>query len=211
VTHASLKATPIASSHAQIGVRRCMNANCERPARRRGRTCGACATKRWREKYGEELAAHEAVRSFSPEQTRLRNARGYLSAYLRRGRIQRTPCQTCGSMQVTSYFPDLAKPLEVIWYCKPHRVRALDEAAAAKATAAQVELQSRWKSDRERFADEFPRLSPEMQAQFLSRAQAIVALNSRLAGVAVDPQAPLVRQAMIRLFVEWREEQDRDV
>ena len=52
------------------------------------------------------------------------HARWILSRAVKSGRIYRQPCVVCGRQPVDAHHPDYAKPLEVVWLCKPHhRIR----------------------------------------------------------------------------------------
>lgn len=46
------------------------------------------------------------------------NARSYLHVYVKRGKVKKLPCQTCGTDQtVQGVHLDYDKPLMVIWLC----------------------------------------------------------------------------------------------
>jgi hypothetical protein len=207
VTHILPQPASQSAIAAHIGLRRCTNTGCERPARRRGRTCGRCATKAWREKHGAELAAREAHRAYTEAQLRLRRTRASMSTYLRRGQLKRSPCAHCGHSVVSSFFPDLDKPLGVVWLCKLHRAAALDDMAAAKVSAQRSQQHVRWQNDRERFAEAFPRLPADVQTELHARTKAALAADPRLAGLNLAPQAPLARQMLVRIYCQWFDEQ----
>ena len=59
--------------------------------------------KRWRARNPQKAAAHIL----------LNNA-------IRYGRLQKAPCEVCGSIKVHGHHEDYAKPLEVIWLCSKH-------------------------------------------------------------------------------------------
>ena len=45
------------------------------------------------------------------------NCRAYLNTYLRRGKLEKSPCK-CGNINVEAHHEDYSKPLEVIWLCR---------------------------------------------------------------------------------------------
>ena len=54
-----------------------------------------------------------------PEKQRARNL---LTKAVRRGELKRQPCQWpgCGETKTEAHHTDYSKPLEVVWYCRPH-------------------------------------------------------------------------------------------
>lgn len=50
---------------------------------------------------------------------------------VKRGTIQKMPCEVCGELQVQAHHDDYSKPLHVRWLCKPHHIQA-DNARRAK-------------------------------------------------------------------------------
>lgn len=53
------------------------------------------------------------------EQRRRANARSYVHVYIRRGKIERKPCEVCGGI-AQMHHDDYSKPLAVRWLCKKH-------------------------------------------------------------------------------------------
>lgn len=49
-----------------------------------------------------------------------RNANAYVSVYMKRGKIAKEPCETCGSELVKPWHADYSRPLEVRWFCSAH-------------------------------------------------------------------------------------------
>jgi len=39
---------------------------------------------------------------------------------IRRGQIQRQPCEVCGDPKTDAHHPDYSKPLDVNWLCRRH-------------------------------------------------------------------------------------------
>jgi hypothetical protein len=58
----------------------------------------------------------------TPEQRFRANARSYVNVYIRRGKIQRQPCEVCGG-KAQPHHEDYSKPLQVRWLCRRHHVR----------------------------------------------------------------------------------------
>ena len=54
----------------------------------------------------------------SPLQRLKANCRSYLNTYIRRGKIQKQPCEVCGELKVEAHHQDYNKPLEVQWLCR---------------------------------------------------------------------------------------------
>ena len=47
------------------------------------------------------------------------NARAYLHTYIKRGKVQRGPCEVCGG-KAEAHHTDYSKPLDVRWLCRDH-------------------------------------------------------------------------------------------
>ena len=68
---------------------------------------------RWRQKHPTRYAAHLAV-----------------AVALRDGRLERQPCEVCGSTEnVDAHHPRYDRPLDVQWLCRTHHVRLHRRAA----------------------------------------------------------------------------------
>jgi hypothetical protein len=63
------------------------------------------------------------------DQRRRDRARSYAGVYLRKGKLQRKPCEKCGDMFSQMHHEDYSKPLEVVWLCRPCHLRHHQEAA----------------------------------------------------------------------------------
>jgi hypothetical protein len=55
----------------------------------------------------------------TPEQRRKNNARAYARSYWLRGKLRQKPCRHCGESKTERHHPDYARPLFVIWLCRP--------------------------------------------------------------------------------------------
>jgi len=74
------------------------------------------------------------------EQRRKSNCRSYARVYLRRGKIERKPCEGCESA-AQMHHDDYSKPLEVRWVCRRchlelHRRSAADPQQIRSRSAA---------------------------------------------------------------------------
>lgn len=80
----------------------------ERIGRAYCRACDAMFRRQWckRHPMTEERRWKESVRAM---------ARGYS----RRGRLRQKPCRHCGESRSERHHPDYARPLFVIWLCRP--------------------------------------------------------------------------------------------
>ena len=67
-------------------------------------------------------AYQRAHRKPLTEEDRVKDrARSYAGVYLRKGALKREPCVECGA-PAEMHHPDYAKPLEVVWMCRPHHL-----------------------------------------------------------------------------------------
>ena|SRR3990167_5911871 len=66
-------------------------------------------TKRYRERHNYPGFSDPAKR----------RARNIAQAAIRRGKIQRKPCERCGKKKVHAHHPDYQKPLDVVFLCDP--------------------------------------------------------------------------------------------
>ena len=93
-----------------------------RQASKRKQAGGAAAlNKRWECKNKEKALAHKAVEHA-----------------LSRGKMQKEPCERCGSTDVHAHHDDYSKQLEVMWLCPLHhkeRHRELDKFTAKSSQA----------------------------------------------------------------------------
>lgn len=55
----------------------------------------------------------------STEQIRKDIARSIAGVYKRRGKLERKPCEACGSAESQMHHDDYNKPLDVRWFCRP--------------------------------------------------------------------------------------------
>jgi hypothetical protein len=76
------------------------------------RACDGIYFRQWR-------AAH----LLTPEQRKKRNARSFARVYRKRGRLRQKPCRHCGDAKSERHHPDYARPLFVIWLCRPCHLR----------------------------------------------------------------------------------------
>lgn len=56
----------------------------------------------------------------NPEQKKRANARSYANQYLKRGYINKMPCEVCGNVNVQMHHDDYDKPTQVRWLCRKH-------------------------------------------------------------------------------------------
>lgn len=73
--------------------------------------CLKCACKYQRENRKRHSELPELERKKA-------NARSYANVYLRRGKLDRKPCEVCGDTKVQMHHEDYDKPLQVRWLCK---------------------------------------------------------------------------------------------
>ncbi len=185
---------------ASVGRRMCAAMDCDRRARPRGRLCEKCHKKAWRAANKEYAASVESSRTFSPAAQQLRLARATILMDIKAGRVIPQPCQVCGAKGLVHH-PDPSKMREIMWFCRYHRLiqrelesearRTEDERRAADARKAA------WSALSTRFAEAWPLLpaSHQQQIQDLARQNPLIR--------QLHPEAPLVRQALIRAYGVW--------
>jgi hypothetical protein len=49
-------------------------------------------------------------------------ARSAVGWAIRSGRLDRGPCQVCGTERTEAHHDDYARPLDVTWLCRPHHL-----------------------------------------------------------------------------------------
>ncbi len=59
----------------------------------------------------------------TPEQRKKKNARSMARTYWLRGKLRQKPCRHCGDSRSECHHPDYARPLFVIWLCRPCHLR----------------------------------------------------------------------------------------
>lgn len=104
--------------------------------------CKSCTKKDVKRRYydpdaREKIIAYEKERFQKPErrekvleyQKRSRKnnpgkykARNKVSNALRDGRLEKTPCETCGDEEVEAHHLDYRSPLKVTWLCRKHHM-----------------------------------------------------------------------------------------
>ena len=174
-------------------LRPCRTPGCDRPARKRGRTCGRCATRAWRKRHRKTIAARERTRTFTAEQGAARTASAIFFTHLRRRKLGREPCAKCGRSDVVPHWPDLGQPLQVLWFCRAHRAVQLERLADEAATTTKREA---WRTLGERFEAEWPRLPAEIQARLRTEVEGSLVFGA----VKANRESPLYRQLLVAAF-----------
>lgn len=72
------------------------------------RACKAANTRKTRKKH-EDLTEEERSKA---------NARSYVHVYVKRGKLVKKPCESCGNPKVEAHHEDYTKPLYVKWLCR---------------------------------------------------------------------------------------------
>lgn len=73
--------------------------------------CKAARMREWRKSH-----------PLTGEARRRANARSYANVYLRRSKIERRPCEVCGSPSTEMHHDDYSRPLDVRWFCRVHHL-----------------------------------------------------------------------------------------
>lgn len=81
--------------------------------------CKECAKEKRREYDASDLkkASRDASRLKLRERV---NARAMVSWHVKTGNIEKQPCSICGEKASVAHHEDYAKPLDVVWLCRPH-------------------------------------------------------------------------------------------
>jgi len=77
-------------------------------------------TRAWRAEHRDELRSREASRTFPDSEMRLRRARAYVSAHVRRGKLKKGECEVCSARDTIASWDDPGKPLDARWFCREH-------------------------------------------------------------------------------------------
>lgn len=95
-----------------------MNKTCSCGSIRRkgGRDCLSCHAANMR-RY-----RREAIKKPTQEQLVKIRTRQYLKTYVKRGKIEKLPCEVCGIVQSEAHHPDYSKPLKIVWLCRSHHL-----------------------------------------------------------------------------------------
>lgn len=122
---------------------------CGRTRERKSYTCRACDAERSRASYARRrkkiATARKARRAAidDPDRQRLAAARAHLGMAIYRKKKKKGPCEVCGDARVHPLFDDLARPLDVRWFCKEHRAESLRAAALADMERAKRAAEER--------------------------------------------------------------------
>jgi hypothetical protein len=76
------------------------------------RVCENAYRRRWRKHH-----------PLTQEQRRKTNVRIMARDYWLRGKLRQKPCRHCGESKTERHHPDYARPLYVIWLCRPCHLR----------------------------------------------------------------------------------------
>jgi len=82
------------------------------PGQRKCKICKAAYMREWRKTH-----------PLSGEARKRDACRSKLNTYIKRGKIQRGPCEKCGTTKdIEAHHDDYSKALNVRWLCRPHHV-----------------------------------------------------------------------------------------
>lgn len=89
------------------------------------KVCSKCKVNEPRKGQRYCLDCHNAylrewrkTHTLNDEQRKKANARSYAKVYYKRGKIIKTPCIDCGSLETEKHHEDYDKPIDVIWLCR---------------------------------------------------------------------------------------------
>lgn len=69
--------------------------------------------------YRAARANWERANLLAGEARKRQLTRAKSHVYLKRGKLQRQPCVSCGGADSEMHHPDYSSPLEVVWMCRP--------------------------------------------------------------------------------------------
>jgi len=93
--------------------------------------CKSCHAEHMRNTRPKHSELHELARKKAV-------ARAYLNTYLRRGKVNKTPCEVCGSERSEAHHEDYNKPLEVHWLCRDHHLEIHKQDSLSLALPSQI-------------------------------------------------------------------------
>ena len=102
-------------------MKKCKCGNLARPDQR---NCKAC--------HAASMRKHRRNTPLTPEQRAKDNCRSYAGSYLKRGKITRSACRTCGEEKAEMHHPDYTKPLDIVWLCRPCHMQLHEGESRAK-------------------------------------------------------------------------------
>lgn len=70
----------------------------------------------------DEIRAYDRARGHRVYDPLAEWARNRIHKALRRGELERQPCEVCGAAWAEAHHDDYAKPLDVRWLCKAHHM-----------------------------------------------------------------------------------------
>jgi len=177
----------------------------------RCRACSREAAKRHYHRVSLRILQryHETKSMLTQPELEQRRARAYLAEYVKRGRVERKPCQSCGSIRATGIQMDLTRPLEVsAWACRLHRgrlqaeleVERLGEQPLRLLDAACTESGGRtaaatWALDFEEVVASLDTLEPAVVASIREAARSVGSLR-------ISAESPLYAMRLVQCYRE---------
>ena len=82
------------------------------------------SSSKWQKTESGKASHNKATKRYKANNPDKQKAHGATAYALRTGELIKEPCERCGEIKVEGHHPDYAKPLEVVWLCKPCHTKA---------------------------------------------------------------------------------------
>ena len=80
--------------------------------------CQVVYNRKWRKSNSEKLTTYSRTyRAKYPQKLR---ANATIQTNVKRGKIDRKPCEVCGSEKADAHHDDYSRPMDVRWLCRTH-------------------------------------------------------------------------------------------
>jgi hypothetical protein len=176
---------------------------------RKAKCCAACSRRSsaafYERHQNNVLARYHARKSLRTSvERKIRSARAYLAVYLKRGLVEKEPCASCRSVDVSPIQPDLDHPLVVIWACRTHKPRLTAELEADVRSApippAQPRRDRRLQAQRPTWASTYDEVEAALTNIPPEEARQLRAAAGTVNGLQISTSSPLYRMNLVNAY-----------